>query len=36
MPAPPVAPGQADGQELAALLRRVLSDGYVPIETGRR
>ncbi len=33
----PGAPGQADGDELAALLRRVLHDGYVPVELeGRR
>jgi phage portal protein BeeE len=34
-PAAP-APGEADGEQLAALLRRVLSDGYAPFEiTGR-
>jgi HK97 family phage portal protein len=32
-PAPDNAPAQGD---MAALLRRVLSDGYVPVEMGRR
>jgi HK97 family phage portal protein len=41
MPAPEGAPsGESDDEkgstDMAALLRRVLSDGYVPVETGRR
>lgn len=32
----PAAAARASGDELAALFRRVLSDGYVPVETTRR
>jgi hypothetical protein len=35
-PAPAPGGGQESGDDMANLLRRVLSDGYQPVETGRR
>ncbi len=36
-PAPPAGPAEpAETADMAALLRRVLSNGYVPVQTGRR
>jgi len=36
VPAPSDPSDMASGEQLAALFRRVLSDGYVPVQTGRR